>query len=109
MTTELGTYELSDNTSKQQLKGVSGTREGNKNYIDFNGIGPAYAERLDNSAPNSLPLYHGWAAPASATSSAVWRIKKFTYVSNRLTLTEWADGNGEFDNVWNDRASLSYS
>ena len=42
MATELGTYENSDATSKQELKGVSGTREGNKNYIDFNGIGPAY-------------------------------------------------------------------
>ena len=109
MVTELGTYELSDGSSKQEVKGVSGTREGNKNYLDINGVGPAYAERLDNTANNRLTLYHGWAAPASATSAAVWRIKKFTYSNNRLTQTEWADGNGEYDNIWDNRASLSYS
>ena len=109
MVKELGSYELSDSSSKQELKGISGTREGNKNYIDFNGIGPAYAEQLDRTGPNNQTLFHGWADAGSSTASAVWRIKKFIYSGSRLSSTQWADGNGEFDNIFNNRASLDYS
>jgi len=54
--------------------------------------------------------YFGKAAVGSATSSGVWQIKNFTYDSNS-NLTGWlfADGNGSYDNVWDNRASLSYS
>lgn len=51
--------------------------------------------------------YVGEAAPGSATSGALWRIKRIT-ISGTETLVEWADGNGNFDNVWNNRASLTY-
>ena len=54
--------------------------------------------------------YHGHASPGSATAAAVWRISRLTFDSQgRHTLTELADGNGNMDNVWNDRATLSYS
>lgn len=55
--------------------------------------------------------YEGWAAlPGSLTSAAVWCIRKHTYdASNRLTLSQYADGNTAFDNVWDDRATLTYA
>jgi len=51
-------------------------------------------------------LYIGTAHMGSATSSAVWKVKKID-TSSGLAIT-WADGNALFDNVWDDRVSLSY-
>ena len=110
MSTEIGVYESSDTASKQALKGVSGTREGNKTYLDINGVGPAYAEQIDYSGPNGQPKYHAWAVPGSVTSSAVWRIKRFNFTGSKMTSTDWADGDGEFDNEYDNRdTTISYS
>lgn len=54
--------------------------------------------------------YVGRAAPDSATSAAVWQILRITEDSSAgTTATAYADGNTNFDNVWDNRASLSYS
>lgn len=50
--------------------------------------------------------YIGDATPGTATSAATWRIKRMT---NADTTIIWADGNSNFDNVWDNRASLTYS
>lgn len=52
--------------------------------------------------------YVGEAAIGSATSGALWRIKRITIVSADAAI-EWADGDGSFDNIWDNRAALSYS
>lgn len=52
-------------------------------------------------------VYIGEAAIGSATNAAVWRIKKIDETSG-LIIT-WADGNSNFDNVWDLRADLTYS
>lgn len=52
--------------------------------------------------------YYGWASPGIATSTAAWRIMKKT-VAGTVTSYTWADGDLNFDNIWNNRASLSYS
>ena len=54
-------------------------------------------------------VYQGWAKPGSATSGAVWVIARYTWSGGLNTVREWADGNHNFDNVWDDRAALSYS
>lgn len=51
--------------------------------------------------------YVGKAAIGSATSSAVWQVQKIDESSG--TIVTWADGNDEFDNVFDNYASLSYS
>jgi hypothetical protein len=53
--------------------------------------------------------YVGWSTPGTATSAAAWRIMRLVYTGSDVIRVEWADGDGEFDNVWDDRASLSYS
>lgn len=63
----------------------------------------AYSVRVDEGATYT---YIGHAAPGSATSSAVWRVKRLT---NADATVVWADGNGSFDNIWDNRASLSYA
>jgi hypothetical protein len=69
-----------------------------------------YATRLDNDASPPTVSYFGTAETGSAEGSAVWRIKKIVYgaVDGDVTVT-WADGNANFDNVWTNRAALSYS
>lgn len=60
--------------------------------------------RLDESGAIT---YVGLASPGAATSAAVWQIKRVDETAGVTIL--WADGNTLFDNVWNNRASLSYS
>jgi hypothetical protein len=57
---------------------------------------------------DSSTTYIGEASFGSSEASAVWRIYKLA-LSGTVTSITWADGNDEFDNVWNDRLSLSYS
>lgn len=64
----------------------------------------SYALRLDEAAPYT---YVGEAAPGSLPSAAVWRIKRIDETSG-LVIT-WADGNSNFDNLWDNRTTLSYS
>jgi hypothetical protein len=51
--------------------------------------------------------YIGRAVPGSLTSSPVWQIKRVDPTVGIVIL--WADGDNEFDNVWDDYLLLSYS
>ena len=50
--------------------------------------------------------YYGWAVPGTSVASALWRIMKKD-VSGTETFYLFADGNTDFDNVWDNRAALS--
>lgn len=50
--------------------------------------------------------YVGEATPGTATSEAKWRIMKVDKTTG--TAITWADGDGEFDNEWDEREALSY-
>jgi hypothetical protein len=65
-----------------------------------------YSIRVDDAS--STVTYVGEAQTGSSELSAVWRIKKLTTTGTVLSI-EWADGNQQFDNVWTNRATLSYS
>lgn len=65
-----------------------------------------YKPIIDESTAGTT--YIGLAAPGASQASAVWRIRKLVESSGVMTATD-ADGDSNFDNVWNDRASLSYS
>lgn len=52
--------------------------------------------------------YVGKAVPGSSTASAVWKIFRLTD-SVTGTVKDYADGNDNFDNIWDNRESLSYS
>lgn len=45
------------------------------------------------------------AAPGSLSSAAVWRISRMSSAG----VTQWADGNANFDNIADNRASLTYA
>lgn len=63
----------------------------------------SYALRMDEGATYT---YIGEAETGTATSAAEWRIKRLTNADNTIV---WADGNSSFDNIWDNRASLTYS
>lgn len=65
-----------------------------------------YAVQCDTTSSAGI-IYLGEAEEGSLTSDAVWRIRRIDYSSGVTIL--WADGNANFDNVWNDRTSLTYS
>ena len=69
-------------------------------------IGAETATRIDDAG--SGVTYIGKAAIGSDTADAAWQIKKMTE-TNGDTTVEYADGNSSFDNVWDNRASLTYS
>lgn len=67
----------------------------------------AYAMQVDDTGTT---LYQGWAVPGTATSAASWRIRRVVSSGTPTdTSITFADGNDSFDNIWNNRASLSYS
>lgn len=52
--------------------------------------------------------YLGRAHTGTSRSAAIWQVRKiFTNADGDLELA-WADGNTDFDNIWVNRASLTY-
>lgn len=66
----------------------------------------AMATRLDEVS--STVTYVGEAVVGTADSSALWRIKRIQTTGTVLKI-EWANGNSNFSNIWNNRASLTYT
>lgn len=53
-------------------------------------------------------LYVGKAVIGTGTSAATWQVMQVT-TAGVITTIAWADGDSGFDNIWDNRASLSYS
>lgn len=59
---------------------------------------------------SSLLSYIGWANGGTATSASIWEIAKIEYdAGGNFISLKWADGNGNFNNIWDNRATLTYS
>lgn len=67
-----------------------------------------FTQLLEYDASSNL-IYHGRAAPGTASSAALWQIKRFTYTGSNLTAIEFANGSAAFGAIWDNRASLTYS
>ena len=80
------------------------TKIGNVKYQNVIVVGNPESIRIDSTGTYQ---YFGNAAIGSADGSAVWKISRLTEANPQSLL--WADGNALYDNVWSDRASLSYS
>lgn len=97
----------SDPNDATNLHGdITGATVGTKRGIHVVALGSAnYATRTDEDGSTT---YVGKAAIGSATSSAVWQIFKVVDTSGDLAVS-WADGDDGFDNIWDNRASLTYN
>lgn len=91
---------------RQQVSGIGPLNDAQLRATPVGTTSGALAVQLDEAS--SSVTYVGGAAPGSATSSAAWQIKKITTTGADIAIT-WADGDAEFDNVWDDRATLTYS
>ena len=74
-----------------------------------------YGSQLSDNTPQVIVdeasetvVYVGFAANGVATSEAKWLIQK-TEITGNITLTQWADGGNKHDQIWDNRASLTYS
>lgn len=66
-----------------------------------------YAKRFDQY--DATTGYLGEAVVGASSAVAAWRIQKLVFgVDGDVTIT-WADGNSQFDNIWDNRAGLTYS
>jgi hypothetical protein len=65
----------------------------------------SYAARVDDL---TSVMYIGKATSGSSDASSVWQIKRIVF-SGTTTDTTWANGSTTFNNIWNNRAALSYS
>lgn len=69
---------------------------------------PPLATRTDSATTTNI-TYVGKAAIASTSGSAVWQIQKLDKTTADILIITWADGDSNYDNVWDNRAGLSYS
>lgn len=51
--------------------------------------------------------YFGYAAPGTLNAASTWKIKRVS-TAGAIVTTEWADGNNAYDNIWDNRAGLTY-
>ena len=74
--------------------------------LQTHSFGVTRSVRLDTEGDLT---YVGRAEPGASEAAAVWQIQRMdSSVTDDLTIL-LADGNSQFDNVWADRAGLSYS
>ena len=69
-------------------------------------VSEIYTIRYDDVG--SGVAYVGEAVPGTALNAALWRIKKIAETGDDIAIT-YADGNDNFDNIWNNRLSIVYS
>jgi len=66
----------------------------------------SFANQIKKIHEAGAYTYVGYAEPGTATSSASWHIQRINATTGD---TLFADGNTIYDNVWDNRTSLSYS
>ena len=79
--------------------------------LQGNGGSVTLTVRSDTIDPDAVPqvTYRGDALPGTLTSAALWRVQRLTVQSDSDLAIVFADGDDLFDNIWDNRLSLSYS
>lgn len=75
------------------------------------GDGVAQTTRTDTIDPTAIPeiTYRGDAPAGTLTSAAAWRIQRMQVDADSDITILWADGDTSYDNIWDNRLSISYS
>lgn len=90
----------------QKLLNSAGGYDNQKGDLGFAYFVAAPLASIVDSTTTAGSVYTCEAAPGSLSSAAVWRISKKVTATG---ITTWADGNGSFDNVADNRAGLTYA
>lgn len=69
-----------------------------------------FAQRIDDTTASTV-YYFGEAVPGTLDAVSLWRISRITFITpgEDDVDIEWAEGNSNFDNIWDDRLGLAYS
>lgn len=98
------------NTSFDEDFGINATEP-----LEFDGVG---LQRVNSSNislrleydGSSNPIYIGRAKVGTATSTALWQIRKLAFDgSGNVTSIKYANGSPDYNQIWDNRAGLSYS
>lgn len=65
--------------------------------------------RTDTDGASPETIYRGKALPGTLTNASAWRCEEITIATDGDVSILFADGNDSYDNIWDNRASLSYS
>lgn len=71
--------------------------------VDANNV-----EKLRVDVPVAGTTYEGYALPGTLNGTPAWRIKRIV-VAGAVTTVTYASGNSNFDKIWDDRATYTYS
>ena len=71
------------------------------------GADVAYISEYDQVS--DVLAYAGKAVPGTATSAASWQVRELVFNAAGDVSARFADGDALFNNVWDNRGSLSYS
>lgn len=99
---------LADNERRdweEKFKEITASDLGKKRALDISSIPCA---TVTDSSSTANTTYVGNAPVGSATSAAAWQISRIVISGNDVTIT-YADGDADFDNIWDNRTGLSYS
>lgn len=99
-------FQTRDEEEHRSVNGVEAKAVVPYFFDGTNLVPSAQADLTSRLVDDGTYVYSGDAAPGTATSAASWRIQRLTKADSTLL---WADGNANFDNVWDNYASLSYS
>lgn len=67
-----------------------------------------FVTRVDDVSTTSV-TYVGKASMGASPSSAVWQIMKIDESGSPVTtVITWADSNANFDNIWDNRTSITF-
>lgn len=112
----ISTRKLQTDLSQDKIREVSGEdlgagghkSAGSGHGLDINVASSAKLIcRTAVDSGDSNIEYVGEALPGTLTSASEWRILRVDSTSG--TVTAYADGDIQFDNIWDNRESLSYS
>lgn len=76
-------------------------------FLDSASAFQDYAEKAGRDSTDSDIIYVGRKTEGATTSDPAWQIYRINITNPDVT--EYADGDTNFDNVWDDREALSYS
>lgn len=89
----------------QKLLNGTGGYDNQKGDFGFAYFVTAPLASIVDSSTTAGAVYTCEAAPGSLSSAAVWRISKKVTATG---VTTWANGDGNFDNIADNRAALTY-
>ncbi|MDP3558106.1 MAG: hypothetical protein Q8T03_12105 [Bacteroidota bacterium] len=70
--------------------------------------GKSFYKPLITDKSGANVVYNGYAQPGTLKTAPLWSIEKITS-SKGIELHTWADGDMNFDNIWNNRETLVYN